>query len=103
MWAIMVMTDELANEPESQRSALVNSVLPTLQNEIALWKGAASNNGPQVMTGAVGIAAGLPSGRNMFIYRDNLSEELQRRAAYSPEAFEASLRRIQLAFQKQRN
>ncbi|HBJ34359.1 MAG TPA: hypothetical protein DDZ51_06265 [Planctomycetaceae bacterium] len=96
MWSILVAVDEL-----SRAKDLPAEDAPKLQAITAVtdaWRVPSTNQGRLVSTTSVGIATELPAGRGMFIFRENLYEELERRANYEPTALYESLQRIHRAF-----
>jgi hypothetical protein len=97
LWAITVLVDDLRDQ--SINDSRLAMALPVIQAEVQRWQTPNQAGGTLVSTGGVGIATKLPAGRDMFIYRENLSDELRRRAAYDPQEFAMSLSRIQLALQ----
>lgn len=92
VWAILVVTDELAASRQLTEPQQVS--LRGIRDEIATWKSPDSAPGRLVPLGAIGITAELPAGRDQFIFEDNLREELDRRAAYDPTPLRESLERI---------
>jgi hypothetical protein len=92
VWAILVVTDELAASTRLTEPQQVG--LRKIRDEIATWKSPESAPGRLVPLGAIGITAELPAGRDQFIFEDNLREELDRRAAYDPTPLRQSLERI---------
>lgn len=93
MWLMMVAVDDLA--ARADLSALEGQRLHNIRAEIARWSAVPADQGTLVSSGSVGIATALPAGRGMFIFRENLQAELERRAAYDPTALDQSLRRIE--------
>jgi len=98
MWSILVAVDDLNRAKNlSQEDA---TKLRAIKAVTDTWRTPNADQGRLVSTTPVGIATGLPAGRGMFIYRENLYEELERRANYQPDALYESLRRINNAFAK---
>lgn len=96
MWLIMIAADDLAARP--QLSPTERRRLQDIRAEIARWSAMPTEGGTLVSSGSVGIATDLPAGRGMFIFRENLQTELERRAEYEPGALYLSLQRIERCF-----
>lgn len=95
IWIVEAAASDLLRlAPESRQLAAVRT-------ELELWKTNGVQPGGVIAAGGVGIATGLPSGREMFIFRENLHEELRRRAVYQPDALAESLQRLQDALAPQ--
>jgi hypothetical protein len=98
MWSILVAVDELARA--KNLSAGEAEKLRVIIQETSTWRVPSTNDGRLVSTTSVGIATELPAGRGMFIFRENLYEELERQANYEPDALYESLSRIRQTFAK---
>jgi len=96
MWSILVAVDELSRAKNLTPEDLER--LRDINTETSTWKVPNTDQGRLVSTTSVGIATELPAGRGMFIFRENLYEELERRANYEPNALYESLRRIHKTF-----
>jgi mono/diheme cytochrome c family protein len=96
MWSILVAVDELGRAKNLSAEDTVKLKAITAVTEA--WRVPSTNQGRLVSTTSVGIATELPAGRGMFIFRENLYEELERRANYEPTALFKSLQRIHQAF-----
>lgn len=96
VWSILVAAEELATFPDL--SPEESARLRRIEAELARWGAPAeARAGGRVLTGSIGIATALPAGRDRFIFRENLAEELRRRADYQPDALAESLHRLRLA------
>jgi len=96
MWSILVAVDDLQEAKNLTPAELER--LRAIGQVTSAWRVPNTNQGQLVSTTAVGIATELPAGRGMFIFRENLYEELERRANYEPTALSESLRRIHQIF-----
>lgn len=96
MWSILIAVDELARA--KNLTPVETDRIRSIVQETSAWRVPSTNQGRLISTTSVGIATELPAGRGMFIFRENLHEELERRANYEPTALYQSLQRIHHTF-----